>query len=121
MSPSEEGGAGSKVRDRGGNLAAFFEPARDGVARDPEGARAREAPERGAFLASAKDLLAPLGCIGVRGGILPAFPAAVVAEGLLLSVVWSLSALYDVFAATVIAGDKFSEHSSIFSFGFDPL
>ena len=66
------------MRAKEGKLAAFFEPAGYGVARDPESAR--EAPETGAFLVSAKYLLAPLWRIGVRSGVLAALPVAIVAE-----------------------------------------
>ena len=116
---SSEEGAGGKVRAKEeGKLAAFFEPARDGVARDSEGAR--EAPQRGAFLVSAKDLLAPLWRVGVGAGVLAALPAAVMAEVLLFAI-GSLAVLDDVFTVAVVAGNDLSNHSWILSFGLDPL
>jgi hypothetical protein len=115
---SSEGGAGGRVRDRGGNLAAFFEPARDGVARDSEDTR--EAPERGAFLVSAKDLLAPVQGVSVGAGVLAALPATVMAEVLLFAV-WSLAVLDDILTVAVVAGNDLSNHSWILSFGLNPL
>ncbi len=73
MAPSEDGAAGSKVRSRDGNLAAFFEPAGNGVARNPEGTG--KTSEAGALLISVQDFLTPLWSIGVRIGILAALPA----------------------------------------------
>src|SRR3954453_18117634 len=115
---SSEGGVGSKVRDRGGNLAAFFEPAGYCVARDPEGAR--KTPEAGAFLVSAKDLLTPFRRVGVGARVLAALPTAIVAEVLLFAV-GSPAVLDDVFAAAVVADDESSNHSWILPFGLDPL
>ena len=109
---------GSKVRDRGGNLAAFFEPAGYCVARDPEGAR--KTPEAGAFLVSAKDLLTPFRRVGVGARVLAALPSAIVAEVLLFAV-GSLAVLDDVFTVAVVADDDLSNHSWILSFGLDPL
>ena len=106
------------MRAKEGKLAAFFEPAGYGVARDPESAR--EAPETGAFLVSAKYLLAPLWRIGVRSRVLTALPVAIVAEVLLLAI-WSLAVLDDIFAATVIAGDELSNHYAVISFDLEPL
>jgi hypothetical protein len=116
-SPSE-GGAGGKVRAKEGKLAAFFEPARDGVARDPEGAS--ETPKTGAFLVGAKDLLAPFGRVGVGAGVLAALPTAIMAEVLLFAV-GGLAVLDDVFTVAVVADDDLSNHSWILSFGLDPL
>ena len=60
--------------------------------------------------------------MGIGAGVLAALPAAVAAEVLLFAVIGSLAVLDDVLAATVIAGDDFlSDHSSILSFGLDPL
>src|SRR3954454_19557672 len=113
-----EDGAGSKVRSRDGNLADFFEPTANGVARTPEGAR--KTSEARALLVSVQDLLTSLWRIGVRAGILAALPAAIMAEVLLFAI-WSFAVLDDVFAFAVIAGDDLSNHSSILSFGLEPL
>ena len=113
-----EDGEGSKVRSRDGNLAAFFEPARNRVARNPEGAR--KTSEARALLVSVQDLLTSLWRIGVGGRILAALPAAVVAEVLLFAV-WGLAVLDDVFTVAVVAGNDLSNHSWILSFGLDPL
>jgi len=110
----------AQVRD--GNLAAFFEPAGNGIARNPEGTG--KTPEAGALLVSAQDLLTPLWRVGVRAGLLAALPAAVpaaVIAEVLLFAVGSLAVLDDVFAFAVIAGDDSSNHSSILSFGLEPL
>jgi hypothetical protein len=111
---------GSKVRDRGGNLAAFFEPAGYCVARDPEGAR--KTPEAGAFLVSAKRISSRLSFrrVGVGARVLAALPSAIVAEVLLFAV-GSLAVLDDVFTVAVVADDDLSNHSWILSFGLDPL
>ncbi len=116
----EEDGAGSKVRSRDGNLlAAFFEPAGNGIARNPEGTG--KTSEAGALLVSVQDLLTPLWRIGVGAArVLAALPAAIMAEVLLFGV-GSLAVLDDVFAGAVIAGDDLSKHSSILLFGLDPL
>ena len=95
-----------------------MKPARDGVARDSEGAR--EASERGAFLVSAQDLLAPLGRIGIGVRVLAALAVAIMAEVLLFAV-WSLAVLDDVLTVAVVAGNDLSNRSWILSFGLEPL
>ena len=76
--------------------------------------------EAGAFLVSAKDLLAPVRRVSIGAGVLAALPSAIVAKVLLFAV-WSLAVLDDVFTVAVVAGDDLSNHSWILSFGLEPL
>jgi hypothetical protein len=81
---------------------------------------AREASERGAFLVSAKDLLAPFRWIGVEFGVLAALAMTIMAEVLLLGVE-SIAILEYVLTVAVVAGDNLSNHSWVLSFGLNPL